>query len=138
MVNTMLVNPLNNLTMVAIWAIAGLVGGMIAGKKAGAFGIGLLAWLSCLGILAFCGVQLFMSGLNLGTLPPVPPGESLVSVLSIPIVQSAIGSLLGLISGIGGTPDLTALIMPVLIWFFTPLIIVTVTAIIGATIRKKE
>jgi hypothetical protein len=79
-----------------------------------------------------------MSGLNLGTLPPVPPGESLVSVLSIPIVQSAIGSLLGLISGIGGTPDLTALIMPVLIWFFTPLIIVTVTAIIGATIRKKE
>lgn len=138
MVNALLVNPLNNLTMVAIWAIAGLLGGMIAGKKAGAFVVGLVSWLSCFAVLAFCVVQLFLGGLDLGSLPPVPPGESLVYVLSVPLVQSAVGSLLGLISGSGGTPDFASLIVPVLVWFFVPLIIVTVAAIIGGTIRKKE
>lgn len=138
MVNSMLVNPLNNLTMVAIWAVAGLVGGMIAGKKAGAFVVGLLTWLCCLGILAFCVIQIISSGFSLGSLPPVPPGESLVNILSIPLIQSAVGSLLGLISGMGGSPDLTALLAPLLLWFFTPLIIVTVAAVIGGAIRKKE
>lgn len=138
MVNTLLVNPLNNLTMVAVWAVAGLVGGIIAGKKAGAFVVGLLTWLCFLGMTAFCAFQLFTSGLNFGSLPPIPPGQSLVYILSIPLIQSAIGSLLGLISGGGGSINLAAILVPVLVWFLTPLIVVTVAAIIGATIRKKE
>jgi hypothetical protein len=138
MVNSMLVNPLNNLTMVAVWAVAGLVGGMIAGKKAGAFVVGLLTWLCFLGMTAFCAFELIMSGFSFGSLPPIPPGQSLVYILSIPLVQSAVGSLLGLISGSGGSINFTAIIMPVLVWFLTPLIVVTVAAIIGATIRKKE
>jgi hypothetical protein len=28
--------------------------------------------------------------------------------------------------------------MPLLIWFFTPIIVVIVTGMIGATVRKKE
>jgi len=138
LVNAMLVNPLNNWVMTAIWVIAGLVGGMIAGTKAGGFVVGLVTWLSCLGILVFCAVQLLMGGLSLGSLPPLPPGSSLVDVLTIPLVQSAITEVLALISGGGGGFDPVALILPLVVYFLVPIIIVTVAGVIGAVIRKKE
>lgn len=138
MVNALLLNPLNNWIMVAIWAVAGLVGGMIAGTKAGAFVVGLVTWFCCMGILAFCVVQLFFGGINLGSLPPMPPGSSLVDILTIPLVQSAISDVLALIAGGGGGLDPLALIMPMVIYIVVPIIIVTVAGVIGAIIRKKE
>lgn len=138
MVNALLLNPLNNWVMVAIWAGAGLLGGMIAGTKAGAFVVGLVTWFCCMLILAFCVVQLFVGGLNLGALPPIPPGTSIVDILSIPLVKSAIGDVLALIAGGGGGLDPLSLILPMVIYLVVPIIVVTVSGIIGATIRKKE
>ncbi len=139
MVNALLVNPLNNVIMVAIWAIAGLVGGIIAGTKKGAFVVGLLTWLSCIGILVFCAFQLFQSGVELGTLPPMPQGGSIVDVLSIPLVQSLIGDLLGIIGlGSGGEPDIMAILTPLVIYLIVPVVVVIIAGMIGATIRPKE
>ncbi len=136
LVNALLVNPLNNITMVAIWVIAGLIGGLLAGTKKGAFVVGLMTWLTCVVILAFCIVQLVLTGLSLGTLPPLPPGESLVSLLTIPLVQSAIGSVIGMISGTGGL-DLSTILIPAIIWIVTPVITAIVSAIVGAIIRQE-
>ncbi|NWF95481.1 MAG: hypothetical protein HXY34_05025 [Candidatus Thorarchaeota archaeon] len=140
MVNAMLVNPLNNPVMVAVWAGAGLVGGMMAGTKGGAVVVAIFTWLSCLLILAYCVIQLVIGGINLGTIPPIPPGESLTSVLGIPLVQSAITDLIPLIAGGGGggMPDLQSIIMPFVIYLLVPVIVITVTAIIGSIIRPKE
>ncbi|MFW9920355.1 MAG: hypothetical protein ACFFED_12200 [Candidatus Thorarchaeota archaeon] len=139
LVNAVLVNPLNNWIMVAIWAGAGFVGGMIAGTKKGAFVVGLFTWISVLLILVFCVYQLFMSGLDLGSLPPMPPGTSLTDLLGIPLIQSIFTELLGLIGGFsGGGMDLMALLTPLLIWVFTPVIVIIVAGMIGATVRPKE
>ena len=57
------------------------------------------------------------------------------------MVQGAIDQILPMISGLGGGFDMSSimtLIMPLLIWFFTPIIIVIVTAILGAVVRPKE
>ncbi len=139
MVNALLVNPLNNLIMVAIWGVAGFVGGMLAGTKKGAFVVGLFTWLTMIIITIFCVYQLFMTGVELSTLPPIPANASLADILGIPLVQSLLGELLPMIAGMsGGSPDIVALLTPLLIWFIIPVIIVIVTAIIGATVRKKE
>ncbi len=141
LVNIMLVDVFTNWIMVAIWGIAGFIGGVLAGTKKGGFVVGLFTWLSSLLLLVFCVYQLFMSGLNLGSIPPIPPGSSVVDVLGIPLVQSAIGELLPLIGGIGGGGgglDIMALLTPLIIWFLTPLIVVIVAAIIGGAVRPKE
>ena len=141
LVNIILVNPLNNLMMVAIWGIAGFIGGVLAGTKKGAFVVALFAWITTLLLLAFSVFQLISAGLNLGSLPPIPPGTSLAEVLGIPLVQSLIGELLTLIGGFGGGMgglDIIAIITPVVIWIVTPLIVVIVAGIIGATVRPKE
>jgi hypothetical protein len=135
----MLVNPMNNITMVIVWAVAGLVGGMMAGTKAGGFVVGLITWLSCLGLIMLCVYLLFQSGLALGSFV-VPPGSSLTDILSIPLIQGMIDQFLPMITGLGGGGglDIMAILTPLIIWFLTPLIVVIVFAIIGATIRKKE
>lgn len=139
MLNLILVNPMNSFTMIAVWAGAGFVGGMIAGTKKGAFVVGLMVWLACLGIVALCVYLLFQDGLALGTLV-IPPGYSLVDLLGIPLIQGAIDQILPLISGIGGGGglDIMTLITPLIIWFLTPIIIVIVAGIIGSIVRPKE
>ena len=140
MVNLILVNPMNSFTMVALWLGAGFIGGVMAGTKKGAFVVGLMVWLACLGIIVFCLFLLFQTGLNLGTLI-IPPGSSLVDILSIPLIQSAIDQILPMISGLGGGFDMSSimtLLLPLLIWFLTPIIIVIVGGIIGAVVRPKE
>ncbi|MCK4566860.1 MAG: hypothetical protein KAU48_06070 [Candidatus Thorarchaeota archaeon] len=139
MLNLILVNPMNSFTMIAVWAGAGFVGGMIAGTKKGAFVVGMMVWLACLGIIALCVYLLFQDGLALGTLV-IPPGYSLIDLLGIPLIQGAIDQILPLISGMGGGGglDIMTLITPLIIWFFTPIIIVIVAAIIGSVVRPKE
>jgi hypothetical protein len=139
MVNLMLVNPMNNITMVLVWAGAGFVGGMMAGTKKGAFVVGLMTWLACLGVIALCVYLILQGGLSLGSFV-VPPGSSLTDILGIPLIQGAIDQILPMITGLGGGGglDIMALVMPLLIWFFTPVIVVIIAAILGAMVRKKE
>jgi hypothetical protein len=140
MVNLLLVNPMSNFTMIAIWAGAGFVGGMMAGTKKGAFVVGLMTWLSCLVLLVLFVLIIFQAGLEMGSFV-VPPGSSLVDILGIPLIQSMIDQIIPLLSGISGIPDLTTLLTlltPLLIWFFTPVIVVIVAAIVGAVVRQKE
>ena len=139
LVNAIIVNPLNNWIMVAIWGIAGFLGGIIAGTKKGAFVVGLLTWLSVIGVLAFCVYQLITTGLSLGTLPPIPPGSSIADVLGIPLIQSLITDILSLLgTSSSGMPDITSLIMAIAIYVFTPLIVIIVAGIIGSMVRPKE
>jgi len=140
MVNLLLVNPMNSFTMVALWAGAGFIGGVMAGTKKGAFVVGLMVWLACLGVVALCAFLLFQGMNTIGTLV-IPPGSSIIDILSIPLIQSAIDQILPMISGLGGGFDMSSimtLLMPLVIWFLTPVIIVIVAAIIGAVVRPKE
>lgn len=139
MVNILLVNPLNNITMVAVWAGAGFIGGVMAGTKKGSFVVGIITWLSCVLIAVFCAYQLFMSGIELGTLPPIPQGTSITDILSVPLVQSAIDEIIPMIAASGGSgPDISSILTPLLIWLFTPIVTVIVAGIIGAMVRPKE
>ncbi|MEM2142671.1 MAG: hypothetical protein QXS20_04765 [Candidatus Thorarchaeota archaeon] len=139
MVNALLLNPLNNPIMTAIWAAAGLVGGMIAGTKKGAFVVGLFTWLSCIVLLAFCVIQVVLSGVELGTLPPIPQGESILNILTVPLVQTLITDIFGIIAGSGGgSIDPATALIPILVYIIVPVVIAVVSAIVGATIRKKE
>jgi len=140
MVNLLLVNPMNSFTMVALWAGAGFIGGVMAGTKKGAFVVGLMVWLACIGVTVLCVYLLFQGGMSLGTLV-IPPGSSLIDILGIPLIQSAIDQILPMIAGLGGGFDMSSimtLLMPLVIWFLTPVIIVIVTGIIGAVVRPKE
>ncbi|MHA1741854.1 MAG: hypothetical protein ACTSVD_07170 [Candidatus Thorarchaeota archaeon] len=140
MINALLVNPLNNLTMLAVWAGAGLVGGMIAGTKKGAFVVGFVTWFSCVAIFGFSIWQMYQTGIDLGTLPPLPQGSSILDVLTIPLVQSAIQDLIPLAMGgaDGSSIDPIDIITPFLVYLAVPIITVIVTGIVGATIRPKE
>jgi hypothetical protein len=140
MVNLLLVNPMNSFTMLVVWAGAGFVGGVMAGTKKGAFVVGLMVWLTCLTIVGLCVYLLLQTGLSLGTLV-IPPGSSLIDLLGIPLIQGAISQILPMIAGLGGEFDMssiTALLMPLVIWFLTPIIVVIVAGIIGAIVRPKE
>jgi len=139
MVNLMLVNPMSNITMVLVWAGAGFVGGMMAGTKKGAFVVGLMTWLACLGIVALCVYLIVQGGIALGSFV-IPPGSSLTDILSIPLIQGAIDQILPMITGLGGGGglDIMALLMPLIIWFVTPVVVVIIAAILGAVVRKKE
>jgi hypothetical protein len=144
MVNLILVNPMSNFTMIAVWAGAGFVGGLMAGTKKGAFVVGLMTWLSCLALIALCVYLIFQAGISLGSFI-IPPGSSLVDILGIPIIQGMIDQVLPLVSGIfgggGGGFDpsmILTLLTPLILWFFTPVIVVIVAAIVGAVVRPKE
>ena len=138
MVNLLLVNPMNSFLMVIVWAGAGFIGGVMAGTKKGAFVVGLMVWLACLGVAALCVFLILQGSLSLGTLV-IPPGSSLIDLLGIPLIQGAIDQILPLIAGIGGGGfNIMALIMPLVIWLFTPIIVVIVAAILGAVVRPKE
>ncbi|MHA3963255.1 MAG: hypothetical protein AM325_006915 [Candidatus Thorarchaeota archaeon SMTZ1-45] len=132
---------MSNFTMIAIWAAAGFVGGVMAGTKKGAFVVGLMTWLSCLALIALCAYLIFQSGIAFGSFV-VPPGSSLVDILGIPLIQGMIDQIMPLLSGIGGMGfdigSLMTLLTPLLIWFFTPVIVVIVAAIVGAVVRPKE
>lgn len=139
--NLILVNPMSNFTMIAVWAGAGFVGGMMAGTKKGAFVVGLMTWLSCLALIALCVYLIFQAGISLGSFV-VPPGSSLVDILGIPLIQGMIDQIMPLLSGIGGmgfdVSSIMTLLTPLLIWFLTPVIVVIVAAIVGAVVRPKE
>ncbi len=140
MVNLLLVNPMNSFIMVAVWAGAGFIGGIMAGTKKGAFVVGLMVWLACIGVAALCVFLLIQGGLSLGAFV-IPPGSSLIDLLGIPLIQGAIDQILPMISGLGGGFDMSSimtLLMPLVIWFLTPIIIVIVTGILGAVVRPKE
>ncbi len=142
MVNLLLVNPMSNFTMIAVWAGAGFVGGLMAGTKKGAFVVGLVTWLSCLALAALCVYLIFQAGISLGSFI-VPPGSSFIDLLGIPIIQGMIDQVLPLVGGMfgGGTFDpssILVLLVPFLIWIFTPVIVVIVAAIVGAVVRPKE
>jgi hypothetical protein len=143
MVNILVVNPLGNLLMVAIWIIAGLVGGIMSGTKKGGILIAFMTWFSCIAIGAFCLIQFLMPILE-GTIsismPPIPPGTSLADILSIPLVQSFVSDLPGLLSSIGGGsgPDIVGLVMSVAVYVLSPLIIAIIGGIVGAVLRPKE
>jgi len=141
MVNLILVNPMSNFTMIAVWAGAGFVGGMMAGTKKGAFVVGLVTWLSTLALLALCVYLIFQAGISLGSFV-VPPGSSLIDVLGIPLIQGMIDQIMPLLSGMGGMgfdiSSIMTLLTPLLIWFFTPVVVVIIAAIVGAVVRPKE
>ena len=144
MVNILVVNPLGNLLMVAIWIIAGLVGGIMSGTKKGGILIAFLTWFSCIGIGIFCLIQFLMPVLE-GTItlsmPPIPPGTSLADVLSIPLVQSFVSDLpelLASMAGGGSGPDVVGLVMSVAVYVLSPLIIAIIGGIVGAILRPKE
>ncbi len=132
---------MSNFTMIAIWAGAGFVGGLMAGTKKGAFVVGLVTWLSCLALIALCVYLIFSAGISLGSFI-VPPGSSLVDILGIPVIQGMIDQILPLLSGLGGMSfdisTILTLITPLLIWFFTPVIVVIIAAMVGAVVRPKE
>ncbi|MCK5302389.1 MAG: hypothetical protein KAJ96_04535 [Candidatus Thorarchaeota archaeon] len=144
MVNILVVNPLGNLLMVAIWIIAGLVGGIMAGTKKGGILIAFLTWFSCIGIGIFCLIQFLlpvMEGTIALSMPPIPPGTSLADVLSIPLVQSFVSDLPGLLASIAGGgsgPDVVGLAMSVAVYVLSPLIIAIIGGIVGAILRPKE
>ena len=140
MVNLILVNPMNSFTMVALWLGAGFIGGVMAGTKKGAFVVGLMVWLACLSVVALCAYLLFQGMTTIGTFV-IPPGSSIIDILSIPLIQSAIDQILPMITGLGGGLDMSSimtLLMPLIIWFLTPLITVIIGGIIGAVVRPKE
>ncbi|MFW9964536.1 MAG: hypothetical protein ACFFCX_13280 [Candidatus Sifarchaeia archaeon] len=142
LVNLILVNPMSNFTMIAIWAVAGFVGGLMAGTKKGAFVVGLVTWLSCFALLALCVYLIIQGGIALGSFI-IPPGSSIIDILSIPVIQGMIDQVLPLISGLGGMggfdpSSLMLLLIPLLLWFITPALIVIIAAIVGAIVRPKE
>lgn len=143
MVNLLLVNPLTNITMMAVWAGAGFVGGVMAGTKKGAFVVGFMTWLSCIGALVFCvylifsgGVSFTMLGEALMTGPPA--GTSLADLLGIPLLQDLLTQFVSILSGGGFSPDIVAIVTPFIIWLLVPVIVVIVAGIIGAIVRPKE
>jgi hypothetical protein len=139
LVSVLLVNPLTNLVMAIVWAAAGLIGGIIAGTKKGAIVVGIITWFSCLGILGFCIYNIWNTGLDLGSIPPIPEGYSIVDVLSIPLVQGLIADIFTVVSGFsgGGSPSLVSMITPFLIYLFSPLIIIIAAGMCGAIVRPK-
>lgn len=142
MVNILLVNPLTNPVMAGIWIGAGFIGGIMAGTKKGAFVVGFVAWIFCIGIAGFCLIQMFMGGISIGTIPPIPPGTSLVDILSIPVIQDVIGGIVPMIAGFagggGGLTDIFSMVLPLLVWFFVPVVLAVVGGIVGAVVRPKE
>ena len=143
MVNLLLVNPMTNITMVAVWAGAGFVGGVMAGTKKGAFVVGLITWLSAIGILVFCVYLIFTQGVSMtmmmeAIMSPPPVGTSLADLLGIPLFQDLITQLLSILGGGGFSPDFVSILMPFIVWLFVPVIIVIVAGIVGATVRPKE
>jgi hypothetical protein len=143
MVNLLLVNPMTNITMVAVWAGAGFVGGVMAGTKKGAFVVGLITWLSAIGILVFCVYLIFTQGVSMtmmmeAIMSPPPVGTSLADLLGIPLFQDLITQLLSILGGGGFSPDFVSILMPFIIWLFVPVIIIIVAGIVGATVRPKE
>ncbi len=115
----------------------------MSGTKKGGILIAFMTWFSCIAIGAFCLIQFLMPILE-GTIsismPPIPPGTSLADILSIPLVQSFVSDLPGLLSSIGGGsgPDIVGLVMSVAVYVLSPLIIAIIGGIVGAVLRPKE
>ena len=139
LVSILLVNPITNFTMAIVWVAAGFVAGMIAGTKKGAIAVGIATWTSCLGILGFCVYNIMTTGLELGSIPPIPAGYSIVDILSIPLIQGLISDIFSLVSGFsgGGSPSILSMILPFLIYIFAPVLIIVAAGLCGAIIRPK-
>jgi hypothetical protein len=139
LVSVLLVNPTTNIIMAIVWGVAGFIGGIIAGTKKGAIVVGLITWFTCLGILGFCVYNIYTTGVALEEIPPIPAGFSIVDILSIPLVQGLIADIFAMVSGFsgGGSPSIISMILPFLIYLFSPIIIIIAAGICGAIVRPK-
>ncbi len=86
-------NPLAYPQLLQIWATVGLIGGLIAGGRVRrGFIVGLTAFLSTLGAMGLAALAIFrnFSFAALSSIPPIPPGFSLTSVLTGPVANDVI------------------------------------------------
>ncbi len=102
--NTMIValylvftNPLTYPPLLYLWTTAGFVGGLIAGGKVRrGFLVGMTAFISTLGALGLSALLIYQS-INLqalASLPPPPPGFSIISATTGPVASDIIPILL--------------------------------------------
>ena len=111
--NTMIValflvftNPLTYLPLLYLWSFAGFLGGLIAGGKIRrGFLVGMTVFLSTLGALGLAALAIYQN-VNLSTLsslPPPPPGFSIISATTGPVAGDIIPIL---IQGTGPTSQM--------------------------------
>ncbi|TMI57451.1 hypothetical protein E6H18_04815 [Candidatus Bathyarchaeota archaeon] len=102
--NTMIValflvftNPLTYPPLLYLWTFAGFLGGLIAGGKIRrGFLVGMTVYLSTLGALGLAALAIYQN-VNLSTLsslPPPPPGFSIISVTTGPVAGDIIPLLI--------------------------------------------
>jgi hypothetical protein len=102
--NTMIValflvftNPLTYPPLLYLWSFAGFLGGLIAGGKIRrGFLVGMTVYLSALGALGLAALAIYQS-VNLSTLsslPPPPPGFSIISATTGPVTGDIIPILI--------------------------------------------
>jgi len=102
--NTMIValflvftNPLTYPPLLYLWTFAGFLGGLIAGGKIRrGFLVGMTVYLSTLGALGLAALAIYQN-VNLSTLsslPPPPPGFSIISATSGPVAGDIIPILI--------------------------------------------
>src|SRR3989454_4309055 len=102
--NTMIValflvftNPLTYPPLLYLWTFAGFLGGLIAGRKIRrGFLVGMTVFLSTLGALGLAALAIYQN-VNLSTLsslPPPPPGFSIISATTGPVTGDIIPILI--------------------------------------------
>ena len=83
-------NPLTYPPVLQLWITAGLLGGIIAGGKVGrGFMVGLAVFLSTLGAMGLAALSIFR-GVTSGafpSIPPPPPGFSLIAAATGPVAS---------------------------------------------------
>jgi hypothetical protein len=83
-------NPLTYSPVLQLWITAGLLGGIIAGGKVGrGFMVGLAVFLSTLGAMGLAALSIFR-GVTSGafpSIPPPPPGFSLIAAATGPVAS---------------------------------------------------
>ena len=83
-------NPLTYPPLFQLWLTAGIIGGLIAGGKVGrGFMVGFAVFFSTLGAMGLAALSIFQ-GLTSGSfpsIPPPPPGFSLISMATGPVAS---------------------------------------------------
>jgi len=95
-------NPLTYTPLLQLWATVGFLGGIIAGGRIGrGFTVGLTTFLSTLGAMGLASLAIFrgFSFAAFANIPPPPPGFSLGSVATSPVVSDLTPLLTPLFTG---------------------------------------
>ena len=95
-------NPLTYTPLLQLWATVGFLGGIIAGGRIGrGFTVGLTTFLSTLGAMGLASLAIFrgFSFAAFANIPPPPPGFSIGSVATGPVVSDLIPLLTPLFTG---------------------------------------